>query len=121
MAATAFPEYHGFPKCQAHDPPFPYLSGGRGLASASSSLRRLGNVDSDTTVPAPEESELITGPGRGSKETLTLEPAREQKCSHFQAPYTKGKLDGKAGIWGLGPRIGGYRKWCRGPGPRLTI
>lgn len=99
--------------------PFPFLSGGCGLASASSSLCRLGNVDSGTIVPAPEER--VDARVRGSRETPTLEPEKGQECSHFQAPHTKGKLDGKAGIWDLGLRTGGGRKWCRGPGPPLTI
>ncbi|KAG3278796.1 guanylyl cyclase domain containing 1, transcript variant X3 [Ictidomys tridecemlineatus] len=62
MAATTFPEYHGFPKCRAHDPPFPFLIGGRGLVSASSSPRRLRNVDYGTTVPAPEERDFVQLP-----------------------------------------------------------
>lgn len=86
MAARALPEHHTFPKCRAQYRPLPFPSGERGLASASSSPLRLGNVDSSTIVPAPEER--ARDPAPVSPETPTLGRARGEWGSCFQVPGT---------------------------------
>lgn len=81
----------------------------RELVSASSLLRRLGNADPGTIVPAPEER--ADDRARGPPEAPTRGPETGEGGLRFQAPLTKDWLDDKEGIYSLGPRIRGSRKW----------
>ncbi|KAJ8776767.1 hypothetical protein J1605_015356 [Eschrichtius robustus] len=68
--------------------PLPFPSGGRSLASASSSPRRLGNLGSGTIVPGPEER--ADDRTQVPPETSTLGPARAEggRVSKHPIPAT---------------------------------
>lgn len=74
--------------------PLPFLSGERGLTSASSP-RRVGNVGSGAIVPAPEE-DWERGPGAAGN--TDPQAGKWRRGSRSQAPHSRAGQDQKAGI-----------------------